>query len=207
MLKPAHKLTATPITLFFFTLLMPLCSNAKDYLIGGGDVIQVSVWDNKDLSVSVSVRPDGKITIPLLGDLRARQLTPSELSAVIEEGLSQFVSNPLVDVIVTKVESQKVYVIGSTTFSGKYILTDETSLLQFLAELGSKQIEVMKEGSVVTQGPDYHHAYLMRQGVKLKEGFHDLFVKGDTSQDITLEPGDILYIPDNFNNNVKVVAQ
>ena len=51
-----------------------------------------------------------------------------------------------------------------------------------------------------------HRLSLMRQGVKLREGFHDLFVKGDTSQDITLEPGDILYIPDNFVNNVKVVG-
>jgi polysaccharide export outer membrane protein len=116
------------------------------------------------------------------------------------------VENPLVDVIVKKIESQKVYVIGNTTFSGKYILKDETTLLQFLAELGSKQLEVIKEGSVVSQGPDYHHAYLMRQGIKLKEGFHDLFVKGDTSHDLTLEPGDILYIPDNFVNNVKVVG-
>jgi len=198
------KLIHTLITLLSLTLFKP--SHAKDYLIGGGDLLQVSVWDNKDLSVSVPVRPDGKITMPLLGDLKASDLTPSELSAVIEEGLSQFVENPLADVIVTKVESQKVYVIGNSTFSGKYILKDETTLLQFLAELGSKQLEVMKEGSVVSQGPDYHHAYLMRQGIKLKEGFHDLFVKGDTSQDIILEPSDILYVPDNFVNNVKVVG-
>jgi|SRR3990172_4608134 len=206
MLKLTHKLTTTLITILSLTIFTPSPSNAKDYLIGGGDLLQVSVWDNKDLSVSVPVRPDGKITMPLLGDLRASDLTPSELSAVIEEGLSQFVENPLVDVIVKDINNHKVYVIGNSTFSGKYILKDETTLLQFLAELGSKQLETIKEGSVVTQGPDYHHAYLMRQGIKLREGFHDLFVKGYTSQDIILEPSDILYIPDNFVNNVKVVG-
>jgi polysaccharide export outer membrane protein len=206
MLQLTHKLFATTITILSFTLFTPSPSHAKDYLIGGGDVLEISVWDNKDLSVSVPVRPDGKITLPLLGDLRAKDLTPSELSAVIQEGLTQFVENPLVDVIVKDVNNHKVYVIGNSTFSGKYVLKDETTLLQFLAELGSKQLEVIKEGNVVTQGPDYHHAYLMRQGIKLKEGFHDLFVKGDTSQDIILEPGDILYIPDNFVSNVKVVG-
>ena len=127
-------------------------------------------------------------------------------SIFITPGLTQFVGNPLVTVIIKQVESQKVYVIGNSTFSGKYILKDETTLLQFLADLGSRQLEVIKKGSTVTQGPDYHNAYLMRQGIKLKEGFHDLFVKGDTSQDIDLEPGDILYIPDNFVSNVKVVG-
>jgi polysaccharide export outer membrane protein len=175
MLKLTHTLT-TLITLLSLTLFTPPL-HAKDYLIGGGDELHVSVWDNKDLSVSVPVHPDGRITMPLLGDLRASDLTPSELSAVIEEGLSQFVENPLVDVIVKDINNHKVYVIGNSTFSGKYILKDETTLLQFLAELGSRQIEVIKEGSTVTQGPDYHNAYLMRQGIKLKEGFHDLFVK------------------------------
>jgi polysaccharide export outer membrane protein len=199
------KLTTTLITLLSLTLFtLPLY--AKDYLIGGGDVLEISVWGNKDLSVSVPVRPDGKITLPLLGDLRASDLTPSELSTVIEEGLSQFISNPMVDVIVKKVNSHKVYVIGNGLTSGEYILNAKITLLQFLARLGNKHLEAIREGNVVTQGPDYHHAYLIRQGIRLKEGFHDLFVKGDISQDITLEPGDILYIPDNFINNIKVVG-
>ena len=87
MIKITHKLTTTLITILSLTLFTsPL--HAKDYLIGGGDVLQVSVWDHKELSVSVPVRPDGKITIPLIGDLRAKDLTPSELSGVIQEGLT-----------------------------------------------------------------------------------------------------------------------
>jgi polysaccharide export outer membrane protein len=206
MLKLTHKLTTTLIILLFLTLFTPSPSHAKDYLIGGGDVLEISVWGNKALSVSVPVRPDGKITLPLIGDLRASDLTPSELSTVIEEGLSQFISNPMVDVIVKKINNHKVYVIGNGLTSGEYILNAQTTLLQFLASLGNKHLEAIREGNVVTQGPDYRHAYLMRQGIKLKEGFHDLFVKGDISQDIILEPGDILYIPDNFINNIKVVG-
>jgi polysaccharide export outer membrane protein len=205
MLKLTHKLFITITTILSFILFTPP-SHAKDYLIGGGDVLEISVWGNKDLSVSAPVRPDGKITMPLLGDLRAGDLTPSELSIVIEEGLRQFISNPMVDVIVKKVNSHKVYVIGNGLTSGEYILNAKITLLQFLARLGNKHLEAVREGNVVTQGPDYRHAYLMRQGIKLKEGFHDLFVKGDISQDIILEPGDIIYIPDNFINNIKVVG-
>ena len=172
MLTLTHKLlTFTTFITFLFLTLFTLSSHAKDYLIGGGDVLEISVWGNKDLSVSAPVRPDGKITLPLLGDLRASDLTSSELSTVIEEGFSPFVSSPLVDVIVKKVNSHKVYVIGSGITSGEYILSTETSLLQFLARLGNKNLEIMKEGSVVTQGSDYRRAYLMRQGIKLKQGF------------------------------------
>jgi polysaccharide export outer membrane protein len=177
-----------------------------EYIIGGGDNLNISVWGNPELSVSVPVRPDGKISMPLLGDVKAEGLTPMELAMVIEKGLDEFIGHPAVTVIVTQMNSYKVYVFGNGVTSGEYILTGRTTLLQFLSRLGNQQVEQLQGGTIVTQGPDYYHAYLQRGGKKIKEGFHTLFAKGDVEEDIFLEPGDMIFIPDNFQNNIKVVG-
>lgn len=192
--------------MFFLSFLIVLPGYGIEYIIGGGDQLDISVWGNPDLTISVPVRPDGKISMPLLGDVKAEGVTPMELARVIEKGLEEFITHPAVTVIVSQMNSYKVYVFGNGVTSGEYILSGRTTLLQFLSRLGNQQIEQLQGGTIVTQGPDYYHAYLLRGGKKIKEGFHKLFAKGEVEEDIYLEPGDMIFVPDNFQNNIKVVG-
>jgi len=194
------------LKLCFLVLLILHSVSYGEYIIGCGDVLQISVWGNEELNVTVPVRPDGYISMPLLNDVMAKGHTPMELAKIIEIKLQDFLSHPAVYVIPQEMNNLKVYVIGNGVTAGEYILQGEITLLQFLAKLGSRQIEILQEGNVVTQGPDYYHAYLLRNGEKIKEGFHNLFIKGAVEEDIPLKAGDILFIPDNFQNNIKIVG-
>lgn len=86
---------------------------AQDYVIGSGDSLSVSVWDVQALSVSVTVRPDGKITLPAVGDVAASGLTPAQLSEKLTEVLTDYVKSPIVTVTVDKVTNNRVYVAGA----------------------------------------------------------------------------------------------
>lgn len=106
------------------------------YRLGPEDQLRISVWDNKELTVDLVVRPDGKISMPLIQDVVAEGLTAAQLAANIQQGLSAFIVNPEVSVIVLQVNSPKFYVIGSVVRPGTYPLRGDTSVLQALALAG-----------------------------------------------------------------------
>jgi polysaccharide biosynthesis/export protein len=106
------------------------------YRLGPEDQLRISVWDNKELTVDLVVRPDGKISMPLLQDVVAEGLTAAQLAANIQEGLSAYVVNPEVTVIVLQVNAPKYYIIGYVTRPGTYPLRGDTSVLQALALAG-----------------------------------------------------------------------
>src|ERR1700674_3528522 len=93
-----------------------------NYLIGAQDVLDISVWKEPEVSRMVPVRPDGKISLPLLNDVQAAGLTPSKLAAQITESLKRFVANPQVTVIVTTINSQRIYILGEIARAGAYPL-------------------------------------------------------------------------------------
>ena len=99
-------------------VLLPSFVLAGDYIIGEGDVLDVSVWGVKDLNVTVKVRPDGKITLPGLGDTGASGVTPGELQKSLGEKLKALVKNPIVTVTVREITNSKVYVFGGGIKSG-----------------------------------------------------------------------------------------
>ena len=175
-------------------------SAAQGYLIGDEDLLQLSVWGNPELTVQVPVRPDGMISFPLVGDVQASGISPRELKKVLENELSKFVKTPTVSVIVTAVNSFKVYIIGdgatsaSSATSGVITLKRNTSLMQLLAQLGS------------LKGADLNSSYILRDGKRLGNDFFKLIVKGDVSQDIQLMPNDTLFIPDNFEKRIMVIG-
>ncbi|MGD1076135.1 MAG: polysaccharide biosynthesis/export family protein [Thermodesulfovibrionales bacterium] len=184
------------------------CAAANDgYVIGDEDVLQISVWGSPELSVQVPVRPDGMISAPLIGDVKAAGLTPQELKIHLEKELVQFVKAPTVSVIITAVNSFKVYVLGGgltgatsgisasgVSASGVITLRRNTTLMQLLAQLGS-----LKEA-------DLDNGYVLRDGKKLDVDFPKMLLKGDISQDIQLKPNDVIFIPDNFEKRIKVVG-
>ena len=110
--------------------------NDTEYRLGPEDQLRISVWDNKDLTLDLVIRPDGKISMPLIQDVVAEGLTAPKLAADIQKKLSAYIVNPEVSVIVLQVNSPKYYVIGSVTRPGTYPLRGEVSILQALALAG-----------------------------------------------------------------------
>jgi len=133
----------------------------ESYRIGPEDGLQISVWKNADMTRAVSVRPDGKISVPLLNDVQAAGLTVLELRDVLSEKLKAFIPNPEVSVIVTDVRSLKVSVIGEVTRPGRYELKSWATVLDALALAGgftqyasrSKIVILHPEGTTMKRIP------------------------------------------------------
>ncbi|WP_298435923.1 XrtA/PEP-CTERM system exopolysaccharide export protein [Geobacter sp.] len=183
---------------------------AADYVIGEGDGLDISVWGVKELNVSVKVRPDGKITIPGLGDVVASGLTPSQLQADLGHKLKGLVKNPIVTVSVREITNSKVYVFGGGVPSGVYDLNRRTTLLQLLCMIGNVGAGDGKGGGTAVgigvKVADYQRAYVLRNGKKIKENFYRLFITGDTSEDIVIQSNDAVYIPQSVDKNVYVLG-
>ena len=107
-----------------------------DYKIGPEDVLHVSVWESKELTMSVVVRPDGKISLPLIQDVQAEGLTAAELADALQARLLTYVKDPQVAVVVLQVNAPKIYVLGNVAKPGSYTLRGETSVLQALSLAG-----------------------------------------------------------------------
>jgi polysaccharide biosynthesis/export protein len=111
-------------------------SAKKLYRIGTEDVIRVAVWENPELTMDVTVRPDGKISLPLINEIHAMDLTPIELSDVITHNLKKYMKDPQVTVIVTQTNSQKIYLVGNVLRPGAYPLRHDMTVLQALSLAG-----------------------------------------------------------------------
>ena len=198
----------TTILLIMFIIIGSFgTAQAENYVIGPEDVLQISVWGNPELSLQqLPVRPDGFISVPVVGDIKADGLTPAELKAVLEKEYANYAKAPTVSVIVTAVNSFKVFVIGGGVSgpassgggggvtSGSVTLKRQTSLLQLLAQVGS------------LQGADLRSAYILREGKKMNINFMKLIYEGDASQDVQLKRDDVIFIPPDLENRIKVVG-
>jgi len=185
------------VRIFALLLVMigvPTAALCSDYVIGEGDVLNISVWGNKDLSLSVKVRPDGKITIPALGDVPAAGQSPAALQSQLTEKLKELVNKPVVTVIVQEINNSKIYVFGGGVKAGMYDLTRKSTLLQLLCQAGDLKTADLQKG------------YVMRGGKKIKEGLYQLFILGDVSEDMTLQADDIIFIPSYAEKNIYVVG-
>ncbi len=180
--------------LMIFLVLIPGFVFGKDYVIGGGDSLQISVWGSPELSSGVSVRPDGKISIPAVGEIKASGLTPLELADVLKKEMSKVIKTPIVTVIVANWTNSQIFVFGNGVSPGARKLTKETTLLEFLSQLGD------------FQGADLEKAYIVRDKKIIKTNFHKLYIDGDYNDDMVLEPNDMLFIPDNFEKGIKVMG-
>jgi polysaccharide export outer membrane protein len=160
-----------------------------DYTIGVDDVLDISVWKEPDVSRVVPVRPDGKISLPLISDVQASGLTPADLAAEIAGRLKKFLNDPQVTVIVTQINSRRVYVVGGVTRAGAYPLLPGMTVLQAISSAGgftvyadTKAIRVVRNvGGKQTELPFDYHAVL--KGTK-------------SSENILLEPGDTIIVPE-----------
>ncbi len=153
------------------------------YKIGPEDVLEVRVWREAELSGQVRVRPDGKITLPLVGDVQAAGQTPAELQKKAIEAFSQILNSPQVIVSVVSVQSKKYYVSGQVDRSGPFPLVTPTTILEAMSLCGFR--EWAKKGSIV----------VMRGQYRLKFNYNQVIKGKHLEQNILLEDGDHIYVP------------
>jgi polysaccharide export outer membrane protein len=159
-----------------------------NYVIGPQDTLDVSVWKEPELTRTVPVRPDGKISLPLLNDVQAAGLTPSQLMSQITTGLSKYMNSPQVTVIVTAVSSQRVYILGEVSRPGAYVMIPGMTVLQALSN-----------GGGLTQFANRSKIYVLRQenGKQEKHFFNykDVLSGKRNDENITLKSGDTIVVP------------
>jgi len=158
------------------------------YVIGAEDVLDVNVWKEPDMTRVVPVRPDGKITLPLINDVQAAGSTPQQLASAVTEKLRKFLTEPQVTVIVTQINSQRVFVVGEVLRAGAFPLVPGTTVLQALASAG---------GFTTFANVKKIHVMRMVNGKHIEIPFNYREVlKGDNpDQNIKLEPGDTVVVP------------
>jgi polysaccharide export outer membrane protein len=166
----------------------PQSSNVPpDYVIGADDTLHISVWKEPDLSETLPVRPDGKISMPLLNDITAAGLTPLQLRDEITDKLKKFVSDPRVTVVVTGMNSRRVFVTGEVQHTGPMILLPHMTMLQALSQAG------------FTQFANPKGIYLLRnqngKQVKLPFNYKEVVKGNHPEQNIELKPGDTIVVP------------
>jgi polysaccharide export outer membrane protein len=160
---------------------------ADTYIIGASDVLNISVWKEPTFSGSLLVRPDGMISMPLLGDLQASGLTPLQLADQIAAKLKKFVQDPNVSVVVSQIHSKVVYLLGEVAKKGPIDMTPGMTLLQAIASSGG-----------LTDYANTRKIYILRD----EAGKHERIpvnykeaLKGDSALDLVLKPGDTIVVP------------
>lgn len=163
------------------------------YAIGIGDVIDISVWKNAELSVTVPVRPDGRVSVPLLGDIQAAGMTPRALTEDLTQRFKEFVTAPSVSVVIKEIHSRKVFVTGEVATPGAYDLQPRTKLMQVLAMAGGltpyakRKVVVLRDGATAKDKDkaDTRFEYDL-----------DAIISGKRPEfNIVLQPGDTLIFP------------
>ena len=162
----------------------------RDYIIGPEDVLEITVWRNADLSKVVAVRPDGRISLPLIGDVTAVGKTPSQLTEEIAGKLKDFKENPSVAIVVKEVNSYAVFVLGEVTKPGKYSLKSKTTLLQGITIAGGFTPVAARNKLVVFRFGENGSGE-----EKFKASYDDIVLRDGSKQNIELKPGDTVVVP------------
>ncbi len=158
-----------------------------EYVIGPDDTLHISVWKEPDLTATLPVRPDGKISLPLLNDVPAAGLTPMQLKDSITEKLKKYIADPRVTVVVTAMNSRRFFVTGEVVHSGPMPLLPNMTVLQALSAAGFNQFANVKG------------IYLLRtengRQVKLAFNYKEVVKGNHPEQNIMLKPGDTVVVP------------
>ena len=163
------------------------------YVIGPGDNLNIQVWRNPELSASVPVRPDGKVTSPLIEDLVAIGKNPTDLAREIEEKLKKYIQDPVVTVIVTGFvgpTSEQVRIVGSATRPSALPYRQNMTVLDAMIAVGGITEFASGNRAVLVRAAEGNKQYNLR--------LNDLLKRGDISANVDLKPGDVLIIPESF---------
>lgn len=164
-------------------------SVAKDYKIGVDDVLTVNVWHEPDLSRNIIVRPDGKVSLPLVGEVQAAGKTPPQLEAELRISLAQYIKDPELTIIVAEIRSRRVNIIGQVTRPGAFAITQQMGVLDVIAEAGglkefakAKKIYVLRETAA-------------GQRVRINYDYQDVLRGRKNATDIMLQANDTVVVP------------
>ena len=161
-----------------------------EYFIGPEDVLNITVWRNTDLSREVTVRPDGRISLPLIGDIVAVGKTPAQLSEDISTKLKEYKENPQVSIVIKEVNSYAIYVLGEVAKPGKYPLRSKTTLLQGITIASGFTATAARNKMVV-----FRFAKDGQGQIKIKASYDDIVLRDGSNQNIELKPGDQIVVP------------
>ncbi len=156
----------------------------KDYVIGSEDVLAVNIWKEPEISRTVPVRPDGKITLPLVGDVQASGLTPHKLEDNLRDGLKAYVANPEVTVIVQEVKSLKFNIVGEINHPGSFPLAQPMTVLDAIA-VGGGLRDFAKSSKI----------YVLRGNARLPFNYKAVIKGKKLAENVVLQPGDTVVIP------------
>jgi polysaccharide export outer membrane protein len=163
---------------------------SSDYLIGAEDVLEISVWRNQDLSRSVQVRPDGRISLPVVRDVVAVGKTPSQLADELTRKLREYVQNPVVAISVKELNSYNIFILGEVQRPGKYPLKSKTTLLQGLTIAGGFTPIAARNQVVIFRFSENG------SGTKtIGASYDDIVLRGGVSQNLELKAGDTVVVP------------
>jgi polysaccharide export outer membrane protein len=166
------------------------------YAIGIGDVIDISVWKNAELSVTVPVRPDGRVSVPLLGDIQAAGMTPRALTEDLTVKFKEFVTAPSVSVVIKEIHSRKVFVTGEVATPGAYDLQPRTKLMQVLAMSGGLTPYAKRKVVVLRDSRESGDSKDQAKADTRMEFDLDAIISGKRPEfNIVLQPGDTLIFP------------
>ena len=159
-----------------------------DYKIGPQDVVRIDVWKEPEITRTIPVRPDGKISLPLLNDVQAAGLTAIQLGNSIHDGLTKYLNSPQVTVTVTEINSRRVYITGEVNRPGTIPLLPDMTVLQALSS-----------GGGFTQFAKLKGIYVLRneggKQVKLPFNYREVVKGKNQEQNILLLPGDVIVVP------------
>jgi polysaccharide export outer membrane protein len=167
----------------------PPSTSSDEFVIGPGDVLAINVWKETDISKVIPVRSDGRISLPLIGELQSSGLTPKQLEAEITKRLKDYVADPSVTVVVQEIRSQKINVLGMVARPGSYAITSSLTVLDAVALTGGFR-DFAKQKSI----------YVLRQsadGTQARLPFnYKQVIKGvNSAQNVKLLPGDTVVVP------------
>jgi polysaccharide export outer membrane protein len=166
----------------------PAVVPSSDYVIGPEDQLSVVFFQNRDMSADVVVRPDGKISLPLLNDIQASGLTPEQLRQFVSTQAKRFIQEPNATVVVRQINSRKVSIIGSVEKPGTYPLVGPTTVLQLIGNAaGLKEYADSRKIVIVRteQGRQQNYAF----------NYKDVIAQKNIAQNIELKPGDTVIVP------------
>ena len=170
-------------------------SKTADYIIGVDDVLFISVWQNKDLDQEVTVRPDGKISVLLAGDIQAEGSTIPQLSRQITARLKEYIKFPEISISLRKIGGKKIILLGEVNRPGVYAVSGNSTILELIAMANGYTKDAVLDSVIVIRGG-------LQKPVGKRLDLARAIKKADMSQNIILEPEDIVYVPKKFISNV-----
>jgi len=157
------------------------------YVIGADDMLTIRFWGDAQMSVDAIVRPDGKISLPLINDVQAAGLTPTQLNVALEAAASKFIAEPSATVIVREIRSRKVYVLGQVAKPTPLTLNKDMTVLQALSEVGGLLEYSDKKNIIILRTEDGRER-------RLKFNYNDVIEGKNSQQNILLKPGDTIVV-------------